>query len=122
MINIFFTNTAYAESIDAFIIKVNTLIINPLIYLMFALALVFFVWGVFQFIANGENEEQKTTGKKHMLWGVIGLTVMFGVWSLLHVVLNTFNLGDGIVPEKGQVKLGNYDPNVKGVGEIKSSQ
>jgi len=81
-------NIAYAASgsVDSFIMNVNKLIINPIIVLLFVLALAYFLWGVFQFIANGENEEKKTTGKMHMLWGIIGLTIMMGVFAFMNII------------------------------------
>jgi len=113
--NIFFTNIAYA-SVDSFIGNVNKLIINPLIILLFALALVFFLYGVFEFIANQDKEDKKTAGKQHMLWGIIGLAVMVGVWGILGIVLNTFNLTD-VKPQQGEVNLGDYNPGYKQVGD-----
>lgn len=107
--SLFFTNIAYA-SVDSFIINVNKLIINPLILLLFALALVYFLYGVFEFISNQQNEEKKTAGKKHMLWGIIGLTIMMGVWFIMHLILDTFNIKE-INPEKGTVELSQYSPN-----------
>ena len=107
--SLFFTNIAYADSVDNFINNVNKLIVNPLILLLFALALVYFLWGVFEFISNQENEEKKTSGKQHMLWGIIGITIMMGVWTILHIVLDTFNI-TGITPEKGKVILNEYNP------------
>jgi len=99
------TKVAYA-SVDSFIGKVDTLIINPLIVLLFALALAYFFYGVFEFIANGDNDEKKTTGKSHMLWGVVGLTVMMGVWAILGVILSTFGISQSqINPEQGTVNL-----------------
>ena len=95
---------------DSFMISVNTLIINPLIILLFALALAYFLYGVFEFIVNQQNEEKKTSGKSHMLWGVVGITIMMGVWAILGVVLSTFNLDDEINPEQGEVNLGEYTP------------
>jgi succinate dehydrogenase/fumarate reductase cytochrome b subunit len=83
--DLFSTNIAYA-SVDTFINKVDTLIINPLITLLFALAMVYFLYGVFEFIANQENEEKKTSGKNHMLWGLIGITIMMGVWTILGII------------------------------------
>ena len=106
--NLFFTNTAYA-SVDSFIGKVNTEIINPLIVFLFALALAFFLYGVFEFIWNGNNDEKKTIGKSHMLWGIVGLTIMMGVWAILNTVLGTFNI-TGINPKDGTVTLPPYDP------------
>ncbi|MFA6523917.1 MAG: hypothetical protein WC264_01335 [Candidatus Paceibacterota bacterium] len=107
--DLFFTNIAYA-SVDSVISKINTLIINPLIILLFALALMYFLYGVFEFLSNGDNEEKKTTGKKHMIWGIVGLTVMMGVWFILGVILDTFNI-TGINPQEGTVQLDEYNPS-----------
>jgi hypothetical protein len=101
-------NTAYAASpeFDNFILNVNTLIINPLILLLFGLAIAYFLFGVFKFIANQENEDKKTEGKQHMLWGIIGITIMMGVWTILNVILSTLNIPKSdINPEEGTVTL-----------------
>ncbi len=107
--NLFFINVAYASKLDQFISNVNKLIINPLILLLFALALAYFLWGVFEFISSQEEEAKKTTGKSHMMWGIIGITIMMGVWTILNIVLNTFNIS-GINPEEGTVNLPTYSP------------
>lgn len=101
--DLFFTKIAYAESVDSFIGKVDTLIINPIIYFLFALAIVYFLYGVFEFIANGANDEKKTAGKSHMIWGIVGLTIMMGVFTIMNIILNTFNI-TGINPEQGTVQ------------------
>ena len=101
---LFSTKIAYAGRLDTFIANVDALIINPLILFLFALALAYFLYGVFEFIMNGENDEKKTTGKSHMLWGIIGLTIMMGVWAVLNMIISTFNI-KGIEPEKGTVNL-----------------
>ena len=108
--SLFFTNIAYA-SVDSFVANINRLIINPLIILLFALALMYFLFGVFQFLSNADNEEKRTTGKKHMVWGVVGLTIMMGVWFILNLVLGTFNI-TGIDPQKGKVELNEYNPSI----------
>jgi uncharacterized membrane protein YidH (DUF202 family) len=110
MQDLFFTNVAYA-SVDSFISNVNRLIINPIIMLLFALALVYFLYGVFQFISNGENEEAKTKGKSHMIWGIIGITIMMGVFTILNIIMKTFNI-KGIKPEDGTVQLDPYEPTL----------
>lgn len=105
-------NIAYAESgsLDSFILNVNKVIINPIIVLLFALALVYFLYGVFQFIANAENEEMKTTGKAHMLWGIIGITIMMAVFGIMKIILSTLNI-NGVNPEQNSVQLDNYNPS-----------
>ena len=103
--DLFSTKIAHAN-LDSFIGKVDTMIINPLIYLLFALAVVFFLYGVLEFIFNQANEEKKTTGKQHMIWGIVGITIMMGVWAILGILLNTLGISkDEINPERGTVKL-----------------
>ena len=108
--NLFFTNIAYADGVDDFIHNVNGLILNPLIKLLFALALAFFFYGVLEFIMNLDKDEAKTVGKTHMLWGIIGMTIMFSVWGLMNLVLDTFGI-TGINPKAGTVNLEDYNPN-----------
>ena len=107
--DLFFTNIAYA-SVDSFIANVNRLIINPLIVLLFALALAYFLWGMFEFLSNQENEEKKTKGKSHMIWGIVGITIMMGVWFIMYLILDTFNITE-INPKKGTVQLNEYNPS-----------
>ena len=105
-----FANIAYAsltgkgETLDQFILNVNKFIINPLIMLLFALAVVFFLYGVFEFISHQEDEEAKTKGKSHMMWGIIGITIMMGVFTIMNMIINTLNI-EGIDPEEGTVEL-----------------
>lgn len=105
---IFFSGIAYADSpkLDAFLSKVNAQIINPLIGFIFALAVVYFLYGVLKFLMNMDNEGARDEGKKHMLWGIIGITIMMGVWGILNIVLNTLNI-DYIDPETNTVNLPN---------------
>ena len=103
--NLSLINTVYAsETLDQFIGKVNNLIINPIIVLLFALALVFFIYGIVEFISNQDNEEKKTTGRTHMIWGIVGITIMMSVFMLMKLVMTTFDI-QGIDPEKGTVNL-----------------
>lgn len=101
--DLFYTNVAYA-GVDDFIGKVNSLIINPLIYLLFALAVAYFLFGMLKFFLNKDNEEKQTEGKQHMLWGIIGITIMMGVFTILNIIMNTFNI-TGIDVKEGTVKL-----------------
>lgn len=95
--DLFNAKIAYAAApspLNDFIGKVDAMIINPLISFLFALAVVFFLYGVLEFFLNQENEEKKTTGKQHMIWGVLGMTIMMGVWTILGMILNTLNISD----------------------------
>jgi succinate dehydrogenase/fumarate reductase cytochrome b subunit len=96
--DLFSAKIAYASSttLNGFITNVDSMIVNPLITLLFALAVVYFLYGVFEFLLNQTNEDKKTSGKSHMLWGIIGITIMLGVWAILSIILNTFGLSGQI--------------------------
>ncbi len=117
LIDLFSANIAYA-SFGTILSSINKLIINPLIILLFALALFFFLYGVMEFISNQTNEEKKVAGKQHMIWGVIGLTIMMGVWFLMNVVISTFGIRGITIDDKGNntVKLDSYDSHVPDSG------
>ena|SRR3989344_1637277 len=103
-----FATVAYA-SVDSFIANANRLIVNPLIYLLFALAVAYFLYGMLQFLANKDNDEKKTAGKSHMIYGVIGITVMMGVFAIMNMLLDTFNI-TGVNVNTGAVNLPPYNP------------
>lgn len=112
LLDIFYTKIAYA-SLDSFISSVDEKIINPLITFLFALAVVYFLYGALQFALNPENAEERSTGKSHMMWGIIGITIMMGVWFLMGVVISTLNIkgiNPQVSPGKGQVDLPDYTP------------
>lgn len=56
------------------------------ILLLYAAAFALFVVGMLRFFTSG-GEEGRKKGKQHMLWGVIGLAVLFAVWGLVKVLL-----------------------------------
>ena len=56
--------------------RITDFIVQPLIELLFVAATVVFMWGIFQFIAGGDSEDSRSEGKRHMLWGLIGMFIM----------------------------------------------
>ncbi len=69
--------------------KIITVIVNPLLTLLFSLAGLYFLYGVFKFIQNAENSEKRLEGARHMLWGIIGIAIMFSVFAFIHVIRQT---------------------------------
>lgn len=63
-----------------------------LIPLLFAVAILVFIWGVVQFIAHADNEEKRTQGRNFMVYGIISLFVMVTIWGLVNVLSNTFGV------------------------------
>ena len=76
---------------------IKTEIVNPAIYLLLALAGVYFVWGVFSFISNQENDEGREKGKQHMIWGIIGIFIMLSAFGIIKMITGTFGV-DSYMP------------------------
>ncbi|MGB4076425.1 MAG: hypothetical protein WBK28_01840 [Minisyncoccia bacterium] len=72
-----------------FIQNVVREIVSPLITLIGLAALVVFVWGMVEFIRNGDNEEKRSTGQRHMLWGLIGMVIIFGAFTIASIIAST---------------------------------
>lgn len=69
------------------------LINNVAVPVVFALAFIVFIWGVFQyFIVGAGNEEAKGKAQALMLWGLIGFFVMVSVWGLVSILTGTVQL------------------------------
>ncbi|MFZ2303593.1 MAG: hypothetical protein WAV98_02250 [Minisyncoccia bacterium] len=66
--------------------RVNAYILEPLIELLFAFGIGYFLYGVMKFVLNQDNEEAQEEGKKHMLWGIIGIAIMVSAWGILHFI------------------------------------
>lgn len=84
--------TDVPQPLRSFVAKLTKLVLNPVIILMFALALVYFLYGVTQFLLNPGESENRDTGKRHILWGLVGMLVMFGVYAILNIISGTFGL------------------------------
>ena len=79
-------------TVSGFLKKVDTAIITPLILLLFGLALVYFLWGLFVFIQSTDSDEGRTIGKQHMIWGVIGMVIMLAARTIIALGLRTFGV------------------------------
>lgn len=105
----------YAENyigLKQLIINIEKLILNPVIILMFAIALAVFIYGVFQFIMNSDTEEGKQLGKQHIMWGLIGMFIMIAVFTIMRIIINTIGVDTG--SPNGYVDTsGSHQPKVK---------
>ncbi len=84
---------AYGQEVDAFVQgaigKFVEVIINPIIILFTVVSLIVFIWGIIEFLAQGNNPEKASTGKRHMFWGIIGLFIFIASIGILRIISNT---------------------------------
>lgn len=82
-----------AVTIMPFIYKINTYIINPIIMLVFAVAMLIFFYGIFEFIrAAPDMGRARDDGKKKITYGLIGMFIMFSAYGFVRLVLTTFDI------------------------------
>jgi large-conductance mechanosensitive channel len=62
-------------------------IVNPILMLMFAVGIVVFVYGVFQIVWGGEENQKK--GKMSIFGGLIGMFIMLSAWGIVRLISNT---------------------------------
>ncbi len=74
------------------ITKVSAELLNPLIVLLFAIAIIVFLWGVYGFIRGADDAEARKDGAQHMLWGILGFVIMVAAYGIIHIILNTFGI------------------------------
>lgn len=67
----------------------NTVVVPIIIALAFGA----FVWGVVNnYFIHGAEDASRTKGSKFILWGVIGLVVIFSVWGIVNIMLSTLGV------------------------------
>jgi len=71
-------------------------IVNPILSVIFAAALVYFLWGLAMFIMHGSNSSKRAEYQQHMLWGVVGMTVMVSVYALIALVMATLGFSSSV--------------------------
>lgn len=70
--------------------KIVTEFFSPLYQFVAACAFVYFLYGAAKFIYDINNPEEKTTGKQHLFWGIIGLFIILSVGGILQIFNNFF--------------------------------
>lgn len=69
------------------------LINTVLVPLIFAIAFIVFLYGVFKkYIWSHGDSTAVEEGHKLILWGLIGFVVMISLWGLVNVISNSFGL------------------------------
>ncbi|OGZ42009.1 MAG: hypothetical protein A3C80_02585 [Candidatus Ryanbacteria bacterium RIFCSPHIGHO2_02_FULL_45_43] len=73
-------------TLERIIQKILDDIVAPFVTMLFILATLVFFWGLIQYLWNAENEEARKNGRKHMVWGIIGLLIMFVAGGIIELL------------------------------------
>lgn len=72
--------------------KINEIILNPIITLLFAIAVLYFFWGLFQFINSEAADGKHEDGKRKIIFGLFGIFVMISAYGIIGFLLNSFGI------------------------------
>jgi fumarate reductase subunit D len=79
--------------VSNFLKNITAFMNNTLVPLIFAIAFLVFLWGMFKtFILGGHDEEKQSEGKALMMYAIAGFVLMVSLWGIVNLVANGFGL------------------------------
>jgi uncharacterized membrane protein YidH (DUF202 family) len=95
----FFASSAFnASPLEGYISSVLGFVNGYVIPLILAIAIVCFIWGMFQyFVLGGANEEKREKGKQVAVWAVIGIVLMLSLQGIVMLLVEVLGFGGGVV-------------------------
>ncbi|MEN9649633.1 MAG: hypothetical protein RL094_600 [Candidatus Parcubacteria bacterium] len=66
---------------------------------MFSVALVVFMYGVFQYVKDSDSPDARETGRRSMIWGVFGMFIMISVFAIMKLIMGTFGISNSGVSQ-----------------------
>lgn len=98
LISMFFPVLAYAQGSGGTVLGTTSRIIQTigklvdmLIPIVIAVALLVFFWGLVKFIRS-VSDSGKADGKMFMVWGLVAIFVMVAVWGILSLFAKELNI------------------------------
>lgn len=79
--------SAQFGEINNFFGKITTFINNTLIPLIFTIALLVFIWGMYEsFIQGGKNPDKQKEGRQLMIYAVVAFVLMVSIWGIVNAL------------------------------------
>ena len=85
-----------------FLKRVDQVILNPIILLVFSLAFLYFIYGIARFLNLEAGDKTRKEAQDAILYGIIGMIIMFSVYGIIHFVLATFGINNSDVSKPAQ--------------------
>ncbi len=73
--------------------------IKSLIPIIFGIAIIYFFWGLAQYIRSAGDPKKASEGKSIMVWGVIAIAVMLSIYGIVALLQNILGVNqNGPIP------------------------
>ncbi len=76
-----------------FLNKVNSVILNPLLEVLFAIATIYFVYAVIKLITASATAREEA--RKSVMYALIGMFIMVSVYGIINLIVRSFALNTG---------------------------
>ena len=73
-------------------------LLNSIIPVFVAAAVVFFLWSVLKYVNSGDNVEVRIQARGLMVYGVVAIFVLVSVWGFVGLLDGVFNLDNSNLP------------------------
>ncbi len=77
-------------TIVPFLNKVNAVIINPILQVLFVIATIYLIISIIKLI--NADAKTKETARTAVLWSIVGMFVMVSVYGIINLVLASFKI------------------------------
>lgn len=86
------------DSLQSVMASLIAIIKDYVIPLIFAFAILIFLWGVLKYIRSGGDPKARGEGSSFMLYGIVALAVMISVWGLVKILTGTIGITEVVLP------------------------
>jgi hypothetical protein len=69
-------------------------LINLLIPILFAMAFIFFFWGLSKYVIGADSKTIKQ-GREYMMWGVLAIFILISYKAIIGIASGELNFGSG---------------------------
>lgn len=73
---------------DTLFQKFITEIFNPIFQAGVVITVIYFLYGVMRYIINLEDLEERKHAQQHMLWGLVGVFIIFSIGGIISLMNN----------------------------------
>ena len=79
------------DGLGLYLLQIIYFIDRYLVPVIFAIAFIVFLWGVYRYLILGAaSEEKRQEGQKFIMYGLIGFFLMISVWGIVNLLINSF--------------------------------
>ena len=89
------TAAADTSTLKGIIDSFAEIIGQSLVTLLFGMALAAFIWGVIRMVIAQGDQNKREEGKKWLVWGILGMFIIVGLWGIIGFLSSTFGIGLG---------------------------